>query len=305
MATPQPTIGGVSNQFPINQVVDEPPVDNTVPVDDVAPEPVETESGSGDAERIAREEAAAAEVRPHGWVDRDEWVAQGKDPARWRPASEFLEFRQNLASVVRQENSQLRAQLAAMQQREQVREQRENEARERITSETLRSELKLARENQDWDRVDELSDKLLDAKVAKVAAPKAPAIDPAVVDSANRFKAANAWVETDRTLGANFALELQSIVNLKLTDNFDDALRLAKERVQRMYPERFKSRPNGSRVAMADTGGTTGSPSHGRTMADLKENYRRMAERDIAEKRYTAAEYLAIAAEDPNEYFRG
>jgi hypothetical protein len=305
MATPQTTTAGVQSQFPINQVVDDPPPDEPVVSDDVgAPEP-DNDAGSGEAERNAQEESAAAEMRQHGWVDRDEWTAQGKDPARWRPASEFKEYRTQLASVVRQENSQLRAKLAAMEQREQAREQREAEARERITSDTLRSELKIARENQDYDKADEILDKLLDQKVAKVAAPKPPAIDPAVVESANRFKAANTWVETDRTLGSNFALELKSIVDMRLTDSFDDALKLAKERVQRLYPERFKTRPNGSRVAMADTGGTTGSPVHGRTWSDLKENYRRMADRDIADKKYTRDEYLAFAAEDPNEYFRG
>src|SRR5690242_1378197 len=98
MEITQTTTASPGSAFPINQVVDE-PVDAPV-ADDLAPESPDT--GSEDAATQAREAAeqeAADQVRPHGWVDRQEWVAQGKDPARWRPASEFLEFRKNLASV--------------------------------------------------------------------------------------------------------------------------------------------------------------------------------------------------------------
>jgi hypothetical protein len=308
MATPQSTSGSVQSQFPINTLGEsETPVDSEV-VDTSVDTQVEDSQDSEvvDTQAQAREAEAAEEMRRVGWVDRDEWVAAGKPIASWKPASEFKSFRESLIGVVRGENSELRAKLAAMEQRERAREQREQEARERITSETLRSELKLARENSDWDKVDEITEKLLDQKVAKVAPakPAQPALDPAVVESATRFKQANAWVETDKPLGATFALELKNIVDLRLTDNFDEALKLAKERTQRLYPEKFRSRQNGQRHAMADTGGTPGVAVGGRTLADVKEQYRRQVERDVAEKKYTVKEWLAAAAEDPNEYFK-
>lgn len=297
----QTTTASPANQFGVNQLGPEatetPELDPNLTVD------VADTQGNGevvDTEAQAREQQAADEASRFGWVPREEWKG---DPARWRSASEFLEVRENIRKVASDENSALRAKIAAMEQREVERARREQEVRDKITTDSLEAELQGAYENQDWGKVRELTGKIIDAKTKTAAAPKAPAVDPALVQAADRFKAENAWVEKDRELGASFALEIKNIVDLKLTDTFEDAMRLAKSRVQRLYPEKFRVNSRG-RSPMAEMSGTPTGTSNGRAWSDLKPRYRELAEADIRAKKYTQAEYLQFAAEDPAEYFK-
>ena len=279
--------GGGFNQLPeVEAPAPEVEVEEkeTLPVEEV---PVEEPESS---EESPTEVAAQEEARKHGWVPKDEWRGA---PDRWRPATEFLDVRNNISRIASEENATLRAKVAAMEMREAEREKREQDARNTLERERLRLQMKEARENQDWDRVDEITEKMFDLKVSAVTAPKGP--DPAtntiIRDEFLRFKAQNKWLE-DSKLSANFMIELDPIARLNAVPNATAAFELAKERVMRLYPERFRS-AGAPRHSMAEMGGTTGPGTNGRSWADLKPDVRKQAEADIAAKRYTKADFLA------------
>jgi hypothetical protein len=277
------------NSFPINPLPD---TDAVVPEDESSSGSDDEGGGEGPSPEV---QAAEAEASKYGWEDKDAWVAEGKDPSRWRPASEFLDVRTNVLSIAREENSKLRAQVAALKARTDAKDQKEAEDRSHLQRESLRLELKQAREDQDWDRVDQITEKIFDLKVAAVAPAKAEAtqtVDPDVQEAFSDFGKANQWLKNDRELAVDFAVELKQIIDAKAATDINDALAQAKRRVVRANPNKF-SKGNG-RASMTEMGGSPANSTNGRTWADLKPEYRAQSiENDIAAKRYTRAEYLA------------
>src|SRR5215831_12366187 len=91
---------------------------NRIPTDVDAGESVVT-SQDGEQETHVEvspaEQKAESDARTHGWVSRDEWEADGKDPSRWRPASEFMDVRQNILSVVKGELAKERIKTANLE----------------------------------------------------------------------------------------------------------------------------------------------------------------------------------------------
>ena len=199
MQTSSDTQQPVGSPTPFNAV--DAPVTPDIEVTETT-ELAPTTTDDGGAAPDAAEAQAKEEARKHGWVDQDEWRGP---PERWRPASEFLDVRSNVLSLVREENSQLRAKLAALDMKVNQREQREAEDRAKLTRESMRIELKNARENQDWDKVDEITEKLIDGKLATVAPRnQAPQIDPNVRETFNQYTEQNKWLLTDKGLRVEF-----------------------------------------------------------------------------------------------------
>ena len=284
---------------------------NTTPAADIpvfteieTPQSTETEVPATDVDAAVQAESTRVEqeARAAGWVPQEEWDGA---PDRWRPAADFLEVRETMRKITREENQSLRAKLAALETRERERERRENEARSQITRDSLRLELKQAQEENNWDRVNEITDKILDLKVERIAQPQAPRIDPHVQEAWEGFAGQNRWLMVDNELKANFAVELKAVVDANAARTLEDAMALAKKRVMKLYPEKFRGngRPSAS---MAEMGGTPGASGGGRTWADLKPEYRRDAERDIQKGKYTKEQFLANCLNEPNpsEYFQ-
>lgn len=279
--------GGGFNQLPDAEA--SPP--ETENVEQEASQVEESQVEQETQEEVSPEEASSQEeARKHGWVPKDEWRGA---PDRWRPASEFMDIRNNIQRIASEENSNLRAQVAAMQMREAERDKRETEARQTLERERLKLEMREARDQQDWDKVDQITERILDLKLTAVTAPKAP--DPAantvIRGEFESFVSKNSWLK-DPTLGANFKIEIDAIARNNAAPNASAAFELAKDRVMRLYPERFRTATQ-PRHSMGEMGGTPGPGTNGRSWADLKPDIRRTAEADIAAKRYTKAEFLA------------
>jgi hypothetical protein len=288
------------NQFPVNHLDPnaDPALDSSLAVEEVG-------TTEGEAPAVSAEEVAAQEdARNTGWVDKEEWERQGRDVSRWRPATEYLEVRERIKAVNHEELQKRDAKIAALEAKLNAREQREAADRAQLTRETLRMELKQAREADDWDRVDEITDKMLDLKVSTAAAPKAPAIDPHVQETFQTFAAGNKWLTTDKKLAANFAIELKGVVDANAAPDMTTAMEIAKDRVMRLYPEKFRSNGSRPRTSMTEMGGTSGGGTNGKTWADLTPNYRQQAERDIAAKKYTKEVFLANCVGDPDAFRR-
>lgn len=258
-----------------------------------------------DTEAIEREALSA------GWVPKDRW----KHPAsQWRDAATFVEARNRVLPVVRKENESLRRELAELRaetERLRKREQEQEAARETVTLESLKIERRQAMENQDYARVADLDDKLIAAaakEAVKKAQPKqeaAPAVDPQIQETWNRFEAANDWAKTDR--GKQVLMEQMTLMRQAGSQLIGDAmLEEAKDRVLRYYPEWGKQPAR--RTSMAESGGYNGAArGNSKTWGDLRPEAREALESFIeSTPGLTKAGVLARIAKqaDAAEYFR-
>ncbi len=261
MAEPQTTprhipdiLGGNINTDPSQLLRDQeaPVVDE--PITDEPP--VSTEPTAEELEQIQSEQA---EARDAGWVPLEEWNG---DPKKWRNASDYLAVRDHILPIVQKELRQTRDELKALrlerQQEAAAREQRNQE----IERASLRMELKNARENQDWDKVDEITDKMFDLKLKQPApAPANNSPSPEMKEAFSRIAAQNKWLAPgaaqDKQLVREWSRELDTIYKAVGTyDDHEDAMRQATNRVRRLYPEKFRTRPAGG---FGDSSGEPGN----------------------------------------------
>lgn len=268
---------------------------------------VATVSGAdsgAEAPASAEREALAA-----GWVPKDEWKG---DPARWRDAETFVDAKNRILPLVRKENESIRrenADLKARIERMEAREREQDAARENLTIETLKIERKQALENQDYDRVTQIDEKLIDSAakeaVKKVTKPEngaAQQIDPQVQETWNRFVSENEWIKNER---AQAVLMEKMVVMRQAGSTLIGRAMLdeAKDRIRREYPEWF---PAARRTGMAESGGYNGA-ARGQTRSwnDLKPDVKQALE-DFIESTpgVTKEALLKRAAANPTEYFR-
>ncbi len=289
VSTHSPERPGHNTLDPIPVDLDiETPIDEPVPAE-AATEIDEETDETVEAAAPAVDPAVEQDARDAGWVPMDEWRGPKE---KWRPADQFLEFRNHVLPVVQRENAQLRAKVAAIEARDAARQQADAQARQALQRENLRAELRAAREEGDWDKVDTITEKMFDLRVQQVAAPQAPKIDPEVQREFTDFAGKNDWLSKDRELAVDFAIELKQIVESGAAQDIQTALSIAKRRVQRTNPDKFKPRTPGR--AMAESGGSSGLVSAGQKVwANLKPEFRIQADKDIARKLYTQKDYLA------------
>jgi hypothetical protein len=260
----------------------------------------DTDSGTEATEVSQAQREAEEEARRYHWMSKEEWIADGRDESRWRPATEFLDVRRGVESIVEQKLAAERARTATLEAKLLERERREAEAQGKFTLESLQLERKQARENGDWDRVDELDDKIIDLKLkangaAQPAQPAQPAMPPGLEKTLLDFRAENQAIFKDPYLTVDFTVRLKSIIEAGVVPDIATALKHAKRQVMRDNPEKFL-RLNGdrSRVPMLEMGGTTGAATGGRTWNDLKPEFRKVGEETIRKfKGVTKEEYLA------------
>ena len=249
------------------------------------------------------DEQQEAEARQYGWMNKEEWVASGKPEKQWRPAEEFNAFRVQAASVFAKENRELRLKVERMERDQQIKAEAEAEARRELQKESLRLSLARAREENDWDAAEKISEQLLDLKLEEKTRPaKAqPAANPAAAASMQNFLNANPVFKTDKTLQRRLHNEVESIIKLEGDNSdVDYILNEALDAVRRMYPEKFQRKPS-----MADTGGTSGASTNtnnGMGWNDLKPDVRRQYEQMLGGG-VTKENLLKRLRQYPNLYF--
>jgi hypothetical protein len=233
-----------------------------------------------DAEPPADEDDEAAQqqelARARGWVEQEKWKGKG-----WIDAKAYNERYEHVMPVVSRENKRLRAE---MQERDATLTQVQSElaelrkahqetvaARQNVEHDMLLSDRAKALEEQDYQAVVKIDDKLLEMKVSQHTAPKpAPkqgTIDPVVKRILDNFIEENPIfrdAKMQSVLNEQAVLMRASASPLVGREFLDEA----RERVERMYPERFRP---AKRPAMAET---SGSPSHirngARNWSDLR-----------------------------------
>lgn len=297
-----------SKTIPPNLVadLDTKPEDEDVTIQVESAGPAETETGGQEktADSVQQPDAAEEEARQAGWVSEDEWKERHNGSAKgWKPASDFMEFRAGFLPIVSRENKQLRAELDTIK-KERAEEKRQNEEnRTNYERANLKAQLKQARDDNDWDKVDEISDKLLDIKVAEKAPAKTPAaqtIDPEVRRDFDAFSAQNPWLTPGSRLGKLFAAHLETVMRAGAADNYLDAMETAKKMLKASFPEEF---PAARKTAMVENRGENGhvngtTRSWSQLKADVKEEYEKFL---VNNPKITKATLLK---EFPADYFR-
>ena len=230
------------------------------------------EDNAEDARDNAAEVASQAETvrieseaREAGWVPESDWNGAKE---KWKPAKDYLDFRDHVLPTVQRENRELKARLAALEIKDRQREQAIREAEERIERENIKQQLRKAREDGDDAAVDELTDKLIDLRVKpKQQQTTANEMAPETKLAWDSFRTRNEWVEKDKQLGGAFARQLALIIQTKTASGPEEAFTIARDEVRRMYPEKFNQRP---RTSMAETGGVNGNATpSGKSWSDL------------------------------------
>lgn len=284
--------------------------DDTQQVDTRDTQQSDTQDQQPSAELLAKRQEAAV----HGWKSREAWEADGNDPSRWRDAPAFLSVREGMLSMVlpkvREENTTLKAKVAALESIVRAREIKEKQDLTRISLADLRTKRREALRDQNWDDVDALDEKILEVSLAERAAPAATAttaqVDPETQAQFDEISAKYPWMKEgtpqfDPVMVNRLLGELVVIRNTPGNPyNAIEAIKEGVDRISRRYPEKFSAAPrrNGNGSSMVDMDGRTGingSGSHGRTWNDLLPSNRRIAEEDIRRGLYTKEMYLSLA----------
>lgn len=262
-----------------------------------------TETG-GTEEQAQAQTAVEKEASDAGWVTESEWVEQHGSSKGWKSADDFMDVRRNMMPILSKENKAMRAEL------EQIKREREAEKKERaelnskFERDQLKAQLRQAREDQDWDKVDELADKILDLRVAEKVAPQpaatAPAIDPEVKRDFLEFQGRNSWLTPGTRLAKLFAVQLESVMRAGAYDSNIDAMEVAKKMLKSQFPEEF---PASRRAPMAEGRGQHGNANGTtRSWSSLKPEIK--AEYDKFADGWPKAQKEEALRNMPADYFR-
>ena len=306
MATPQNEMSGsTAPEDLIPGMPDEPEVDVSEEVAglDLSGEPAETieetteEPAKVDESRLKEE----VEARAHNWVDKDEWVAQGKDPKFWNDAAAFNDFNRKSAAVMSRENRELRQRLEKIERDNRIKEEAEREARENLARESLNLEFKQAKEDNDWDRAFEIQNKLLDLKLSTAVKPQVKTPEnPEAAKAFHAFIDSHPAVKVEGSpIQRKWAQQVKLIIDSNGPGDPAGVMAEAWENVQTFWPKLF-AKPNGA--PMADTGGTQSRPSTGRDWSNLKPQVR--AEYDKFLRDNPGMKKDNLLKRFPAEYFR-
>ncbi len=237
------------------------PDNPTVEVIDIAPLPDTAEDDDTPQQR------AEQDARAQGWRPQDEWKGA---PDKWKDAGAFL----RLKDTAKNENLRLNGKLSAAEARLQELERREavrQQANDKFQIDSMYLERKAAFEAGDYNRVNQIDDKLVDLKLGKAQqkAPEAPQINAETQQIWHDFVGdpANAWIGEAQNQ-QRLEREMRMMLAAGETARGGDLLDLAADRVKRLYPEILPRR-----TAMAEGnarssagGGVNGS----RSWNDLK-----------------------------------
>jgi hypothetical protein len=243
------------------------------------------------------------EARDGGWVSKEEWVETHGSERGWKSAEDYVDFRRAFVPILSKDNKALREEVRKLKEQLDKRDADEAASRVEFQKQSLQLELRQARENNDWDKADEIAGKLLDLKLAEKpkAVPSAQPVDPQVQQDFLAFQERNAWIKTDQRLARIFGIQLKSVMEMDPTTPVPEALEQARDMTKRLYPEKFPRR-----TAMAESGGDAPAGSRRQvSWSQLKPDVRQTYEKFIEDTPGLTRELLLKRfARDNPEFFR-
>ena len=221
---------------------------------------VETKEVAAEVQ-VVEVDPVEAEAREQGWVNNDEWVAQGKDPNEHRSAKEFKERGEIYRSLhsTRRELKQTQAALNVLQRQHQF----VFEKAHKKAMDDLKRERRFAMKEGDADLLEdvekEMEEKELEARAARQAMAQAAAASQEVTSTEfDTFLQRNPWYAADQDLRDE--ADAIGFVYLNKGGTKDNLLKHVETKIKQKYPEKFGAVKRGAPAPTAN-GDRTARPS--------------------------------------------
>lgn len=189
-------------------------------------------------------------ARESGWVPKEDWIKQGKDPEAWRSAREFLERGEFFEEIHRLKDNNKKTGAAFKALVEHHKKVYETAVKEAIAK--LKAEKKEALENHELDRVYEIDEELDRVREKKMDLPELEVPDEPVgpTPTFKKWHRVNSWYELS---GDDEASRFADMAGLKYRQKHPEApeadfLEHVEAQVARRFPEVFDN-PNSKRVS--------------------------------------------------------
>ena len=187
-----------------------------------------------------------ATAREQGWVSKEEWEADGKDGEAWRPAKEFVDRGELYKSIhsTKRELKQTQASLAALQKHHAyVFEKAQKQALEE-----LKREKRTAIKNEDFQKLEEVEEKIEELTEQQQAEKQEFAKEQAQVQVQGihpdfaAWQESNAWYTTDEEL-RDYA-DFKGIKYTQKNPGVDPktVLEYVAKEVKKQFPDKFGTR---------------------------------------------------------------
>lgn len=254
------------------------------------------EGESGEPE-VAPEILAKAEKM--GWTPKDQFKG---DPAKWRPADEFVERGENMLPILRAANKKHEREIADLKATVKSFADYQGQVEKRAYDKAV-ADLKAARAEAikagDGEAFDKIDDKLTELKdsAPKKADKPAGGEDPVFDEWLSR----NKWAEDKKlqVIGRGIA---EALIEDGVKATGTDLLDMVTKEMKVRYPEKFEnSRRNGAPTVEGGAGPRrTGGKSYADLPADARAACDRMAKNGYSDK---PKEMAAFKAEYVKNYF--
>lgn len=232
-------------------------------------------------------------AREGGWVPKEDWIAQGKNPDDWRSAKEFQERGELFEEIHKLKDANKKTTAAFKVLVEHHKKVRETAVKDALAQ--LKAEKKEALENHEIERVfeiDERIDQIKNTPTNDLPDVELPAEEIGPTPTFKKWHKQNSWYQLT---GEDEASAYANVVGLKLRkDNPDiseaEFLASVESKVARRFPELFEN-PNSNRVSevnpRSDKG--TGRPASGFKLTEAEETVCKML---VASGDMTREEYI-------------
>lgn len=249
----------------------------------------------------------SGEARKQGWVDQEEWVAEGRDPDQWVDAGTFVERGKTWAPHLAAQKRELQKDLQEVKQllREQMRMNQRRRSEERGQYElkikeykqqvgALEARLAEAVKEGDGNAVVQITRDLRQTETnIQQASAAANQPDPELLEIGLKWRAANPWYDSDED-----ATAYADSVGQRYSQRHPDAsphevLEHVKAKVLEKFPEHG---PQGKRPAgpgsSSRQGSTAAKKSDGMTWESLDSDEQRIASQVMRISGLSKEEYL-------------
>lgn len=266
------------------------------------------EGAEGGGTDVVVDEGQPPEIAPDvlekaekmGWTPKDQFRG---DPAKWRPADEFVERGENMLPIVRATVKRQEREIADLKQSMKQFAEYHDKTEQRAIAKAMddlkgrRAAAIAAGDGAAFDRVDDEIDSLKKEIDAKPKPVKADESDPVFDEWLGR----NKWAEDPKLqlFGAKYG---EFLVESGEAARGNDLLELVAKEVRRAFPEKFEN-PRRAAAPSVESGAPSARKG-GKSFADLPADARaaceRMARNGYADKPKEAA---AFRAEYTKTYF--
>jgi len=239
----------------------------------VTPEVTEETPADEEAQEL---DPVAEKAMSQGWVEKEDWIEQGKDPADWRDAQTFVD-KGELFDRISKQNRELR-QLKENYEQLSQHHAKVREAERAKAIQELKQVKATALENGDYAAVTDVDERILDIRQEATQEAAAPQVQGESRDFLD-FKEKNSWYGTDYDLTEE-ADTLGVGYSTRTNKSEREVLDYVESKMKRLHPDKFGGVPKAGKQTAVGSASTTSNKSGGT---------KKYSERDLSFEQKTIA----------------